>query len=98
MNFRLKFQNLKTNKKNKQINKNKNMGICQSYTKLLAKSFIKPIENKTFSTYHPLVIKLLNNTLRVEFSRFRERKIDGVYMRPEVKSNRNEISFNLEKN
>ena len=36
-------------------------------------SFIKPIENKTFSIYDPLGIKLLNR-LRVDFSHLNEHK------------------------
>ena len=36
-------------------------------------SFIKPMENKTFSVYNPSAIKLLNR-LRVDFSHLNEHK------------------------
>ena len=41
--------------------------------KITLKSFIKPTENKTFSIYDPLGIKLLNR-LRVDFSHLNEHK------------------------
>ena len=75
----LKFQNLKTNK---QTNKQKQK--YGSWTKLLAKGFIKPIKNKSFSIYYPLVIKFPNK-LRVDLSRLSKHNIEAIQMRPGMK-------------